>query len=115
MKNTFAVLLLLLCACRVGAQTAASVTQLTVNDGLSQGMIFDILQSRDGFIWMATKGGLNRYDGSRFGVFSPDPFNPFAIGNSEVHALFEDSRGWIWVTLPDGLDVFDPVSGRFFM
>lgn len=76
--------------------------------------MFDMLQSRDGFIWIATKDGLNRYDGARFKVFSPDPFDPFAIGGSEVLQLFEDSRGWIWVVFPDGLDVFDPVSMRFF-
>lgn len=77
-------------------------------------MVFDMLQSRDGFIWIATKDGLNRYDGARFKVFSPDPFDPFAIGGSEVQQIFEDSRGWIWVTLPDGMDVLDPVSGRFY-
>ena len=77
-------------------------------------MVFDIIQSRDGFIWIGTKDGLNRYDGSRFEIFSPDPFNPFAIGGSEVQALFEDSKGWIWIKLPKGLDVLDPGSGRFF-
>jgi signal transduction histidine kinase/CheY-like chemotaxis protein/ligand-binding sensor domain-containing protein/AraC-like DNA-binding protein len=114
MKKTFAAFLLLLIACRLASQKEASVTMLTVNDGLSQGMIFDLLQSRDGFIWIATKDGLNRYDGSRFKVFSPDPFDPFAIGGSEVQSLFEDSRGWIWVALLDGVDVLDPISGRFF-
>ncbi len=77
-------------------------------------MIFDILQSRDGFIWIATKDGLNRYDGSRFEVFAPDPFDPFAIGGSEIRTLFEDSQGWIWVSHLNGLDVLDPASGRFF-
>ncbi|MBK8701236.1 MAG: hypothetical protein IPN29_17530 [Saprospiraceae bacterium] len=96
------------------AQQDASISQLTVNDGLSQGMIFDILQTRDGFIWIASKDGLNRYDGSRFEIFSPDPFNPFAIGGSEVQALFEDSRGWLWISLPDGIDIYDPGSGYFF-
>ena len=107
MKKTLAAFLFLLATCRLVSQTEASVTMVTVNDGLSQGMIFDIIQSRDGFIWIATKDGLNRYDGTRFEVFSPDPFNPFAIGSSEVHKLFEDSRGWIWVVFPAGLDVFD--------
>ncbi len=95
-------------------QDIPNCQHLSTADGLSQGMIFDILQSRDGFIWVATKDGLNRYDGARFKVFSPDPFDPFAIGDSEVLRLFEDSRGWIWVLLPEGLDVLDPVSGRFF-
>jgi signal transduction histidine kinase/AraC-like DNA-binding protein/ActR/RegA family two-component response regulator len=114
LKRFIIYLFLLFCACPVYPQNNAAVQRLTVNDGLSQGMIFDILQSREGFIWIATKDGLNRYDGTRFEVFSPDPFNPFAIGNSEAQALFEDSRGWIWITLPDGLDVFEPVSRRFF-
>ena len=107
-------MLFLAFAYRLASQTQASVTMLTVNDGLSQGMVFDLLQSRDGFIWIATKDGLNRYDGSRFEVFSPDPFNPFAIANSEVRSIFEDSRGWIWVAFQAELDIFDPSSGRFY-
>ncbi len=114
MKKTVAAFLFLLCACRLASQTEATVTMLTVNDGLSQGMIFDLLQSRDGFIWIATKDGLNRYDGSRFEVFSPDPFDPFSIANSEVRSIFEDSRGWIWVAFQAELDIFDPSSGRFY-
>lgn len=98
-------LFLLLCAVRLHGQGIPHCDLLTTADGLSQGMIFDILQSRDGFIWIATKDGLNRYDGSRFKVFSPNPFDPFAIGGSAVQDLFEDSRGWIWINLPENLDV----------
>ncbi|HAD13380.1 MAG TPA: hypothetical protein DCF33_13195, partial [Saprospirales bacterium] len=96
------------------AQPAPSLQLLTTADGLSQGMVLDIIQSRDGFMWIATKDGLNRYDGSRFKVFSPNPFDPFAIGGSVVQNLYEDSRGWIWISQPENLDVLDPVSGRFF-
>jgi len=39
---------------------------ITIENGLSQGMIFDIVQTRDGFIWVATKDALNRYDGYNF-------------------------------------------------
>ncbi|MCB9297163.1 MAG: hypothetical protein H6559_29175 [Lewinellaceae bacterium] len=39
-------------------------------------MIYDILQSRDGFLWIATKDGLNRYDGYRFEIFFARPFRP---------------------------------------
>jgi signal transduction histidine kinase/ligand-binding sensor domain-containing protein/ActR/RegA family two-component response regulator len=77
-------------------------------------MVFDILQSRDGFIWIATKDGLNRFDGYRFEVFTPDAFDPFAIANSQVKCLFEDSRGWIWVVLPGSVDIFVHSEGRFF-
>ena len=44
--------------------------RITLEQGLSQGMVFDILQTRDGFLWVATKDGLNRYDGYNFRIFS---------------------------------------------
>ncbi len=87
---------------------------ITVNDGLSQGMVYDILQSRDGYVWIATNDGLNRYDGSRFEVFAPDPFNAFSISGSEATSLFEDNNGLIWINLPGQLELFDPNSRRFF-
>lgn len=95
-------------------QSNISISEITVNDGLSQGMIFDIIQSRDGFIWIATKDGLNRYDGSRFKIYTTNSFDPFAIYDSEVRSLFEDSRGWIWLSLSTGVDVLDPNTNRFF-
>jgi len=45
MKKTFAAFLFLLATCHLVSQTTASVSMLTVNDGLSQGMIFDLIQS----------------------------------------------------------------------
>jgi signal transduction histidine kinase/DNA-binding response OmpR family regulator len=114
MKPLSVGLILLILVCRLFSQKDATISILTVNDGLSQGMIFDILQSKDGFIWMATKDGLNRYDGSRFEVFSPDPFNPYSISSSEINSLFEDRNGLIWVSTPEQLEVFDPTSKRFY-
>ncbi|MFM9949671.1 MAG: ATP-binding protein [Saprospiraceae bacterium] len=113
LKNTI-LLFLFLCTYKLHTQTTPNYQLLTTADGLSQGMVFDILQSRNGFIWIATNDGLNRYDGTRFEVFSPDPYNPFAIGGSEITSLFEDHRGLIWISTPGQLEVFDPNSGRFF-
>ena len=95
-------------------QTESNVSLLSVNEGLSQGQVFDVCQSRDGFLWVATKDGLNRYDGYRFEVFTNDSFDPFSIISNEVWKIFEDSRGWIWVACPGGLDVLLPQTERFF-
>lgn len=108
-------LLLLFLTSRLYAQQTTSVAAtVTVNNGLSQGMVFDILQSRDGFIWIATKDGLNRYDGYHCKIFWPDPFDAFSISASDIRRIFEDSRGRLWVCTPLGLDIYIPESGRFF-
>ena len=111
--SVLVVILILHAGCLLG-QAPAKATLLSVNEGLSQGMAFDILQSRDGFLWIATKDGLNRYDGYRFEIFSHDPFDPFSIVSNEVWKIFEDSRGRLWLACPGGLDVFLPQTGRFF-
>lgn len=87
--------------------------QLTIEDGLSQGMIYDILQDRYGFMWFATKDGLNRYDGYTFNVLRHDPKDSNSLGNSLVLDLMEDHEGFLWVGTNSGLDVFDPATEIF--
>ena len=113
MERAFVFFFLLIATC-LPAQSQGVSTLLSVNEGLSQGMVFDVLQTRDGYLWIATKDGLNRYDGYRFEIFSNDAFDSFSIASNESWHLFEDSRGWVWIICPAGLDVFVPQSGRFF-
>jgi Two component regulator propeller. len=42
---------------------------MAVEDGLSQNMVYSIMQDKTGFIWFGTLDGLNRYDGLRFKIF----------------------------------------------
>ena len=75
------------------AQTIAGFEAVSTAQGLSQGLINDMLQDRDGFIWIATKGGLNRYDGYSFKVFTTDPQDAASISSNAVSNLLEDSKG----------------------
>ncbi|MCB9340557.1 MAG: response regulator [Lewinellaceae bacterium] len=96
------------------AQNTPNAESITIADGLSQGMIYDIEQSDDGFLWFATKDGLNRYDGYHFEVFTNDPFNPFSIAGNDIHRMFQDSRGNLWLSIEGkGLDVMEKQSGKF--
>ncbi len=89
--------------------------RLTIADGLSQGMVTDILQDSRGFMWFATLDGLNRYDGSEIRVFQFEPDQPHTLSDYSIISLKEDSRGFIWVgTASGGLNVFDPSTERFF-
>ncbi len=87
---------------------------LTIDDGLSQNAVFALLQDRQGFIWIGTKDGLNRYDGYGFAVYKNVPSDSNSISNNYITALFEDSRGYIWIgTREGGLNRLDPTSGYF--
>lgn len=88
---------------------------LSIENGLSQGMIFDLLQTSDGFLWIATKHGLNRYDGYNFKIFTHNPLHPYSIAENTATALFEDSRGWLWVgTENNGIDLYNPLLEQFY-
>src|ERR1700712_242251 len=107
--------LILFCGLRVVAQTKDAFQTVSIAQGLSQGMVFDILQDKEGFIWVATKNGLNRYDGYNFKVFTNDPYNPHSLSSNTVTTLFEDSKGRIWAgTENAGLNVYDKKSGQFY-
>lgn len=97
------------------AQNPDLYQTISIAQGLSQGMVFDILQDKEGFLWVATKNGLNRYDGYDFKVFTNDPYNINTLSGNTILKLFEDSKGRIWIgTENAGVNVFDKKSGRFF-
>ena len=86
---------------------------LTIEDGLSQGMVSSIIQDRAGFMWFATKDGLNRYDGYSFRVFRHDPADSSTVRDNFIQAIHEDRAGLLWVGTNSGLDVFDPATEVF--
>lgn len=110
---TLIIFCLLLCV-NTNAQQGAQPEAITTDDGLSQGMIYDILQDKEGFLWIATKDGLNRYDGYEFKVFTNDPNDPWSISGNTIIKLFEDSAGRIWAASDNaGLSIYDKKTGRF--
>ncbi len=98
----------------VFAQNEKTYESISIAQGLSQGMVYDILQDKEGFIWVGTKDGLNRYDGYSFKVFTNDPSDNRSLSSNSINKLFEDSRGRIWVgTENEGLNIYDKKSGGF--
>ncbi len=69
--------------------------------GLPQNTVHAILQTRDGYLWLATEGGLVRFDGTQFAVY--DRQAPARLPSASVNSLFEDSRGDLWIGTEGGL------------
>ncbi|WMS87030.1 EAL domain-containing protein [Pleionea litopenaei] len=87
---------------------------LTQEQGLSQSSIIDIHQSSDGYLWLATQDGLNRFDGYDVTTFKHDPENPHSISDNFIWSITEDREGYLWIgTAKGGLNRFDPKTEIF--
>jgi len=87
---------------------------LSLADGLSQSSVYAIVQDRDGFLWIGTEDGLNRYDGYRFQVYKNDPNDTSSLSDSHIHALLLDHDDVLYVgTYGGGLNRFDRDANRF--
>jgi len=87
-------------------------SHLTTNDGLSQAYVAAILQDRRGFMWFATRDGLNRYDGNTFVVYKSKPNDPDTLTSNFLHDVIEDDHGFLWVASNNGVSKFDPRTER---
>src|SRR6187397_257768 len=61
-------------------------------EGLSQATARAIAQDRDGFIWIGTQDGLNRFDGYRIRQFFHNPSNENSMVNNDVHQVVPDGK-----------------------
>jgi signal transduction histidine kinase/ligand-binding sensor domain-containing protein len=106
-------LLALLCAPPLHAQSVPDAAwghqAWSTEDGLPQNSVHQILQTRDGFLWIATEGGIARFDGARFKVFNQA--DEAAFTTDDTCCLAEDAQGALWIGTSDGL-VRD-LHGRF--
>lgn len=90
---------------------------ISIEQGLSQRFVLEVLTDCKGFLWVATEDGLNRYDGYEFKVFRHDPEDPNSLGGNilrqalESHAL---GKHKIWVcTVEGGLSCLDLETETF--
>ncbi|MGE4569258.1 MAG: two-component regulator propeller domain-containing protein, partial [Bacteroidales bacterium] len=103
----FLLLLLLLLTPSTLFASPFSFRHYRVEQGLASNGVRDILQDRRGFIWVATNGGLNRFDGHNFKRFGTLWADTLLAGNRLFYCLLEDSRGRIWAGSEEGLFCYD--------
>jgi PAS domain S-box-containing protein len=72
----------------------------TTEEGLPQNSVNAIAQTRDGYVWLATFGGLARFDGVKFTVF--DVGNTPALRSNRIRLLYEDRQGVLWIGTEEG-------------
>lgn len=87
---------------------------ISLEQGLSHGTVFSIVQDHTGFMWFGTPSGLNKYDGYTITIFKSDPQNPNSLSNDNAGNLYIDRAGIIWIgTWGGGLARLDPQTEQF--
>jgi signal transduction histidine kinase/ligand-binding sensor domain-containing protein len=81
--------------------------------GLSNPMTTGILQDKEGFIWVSTWGGLNRYDGYDFKIYKTLDTDSTTLYSNAVIGMAEDKKGRIWIACNLGLNVYFKELDRF--
>ncbi|MFK7904341.1 MAG: two-component regulator propeller domain-containing protein [Chitinophagales bacterium] len=90
------------------------IEHLSLEDGLSQSIVYSITQDHKGFMWFGTQDGLNRYDGYSFKVYKPQPFDSTSLRHNSITAVLTDKNGQLWVgTAWGGLHLYDPIQDHF--
>ncbi|WP_082113944.1 sensor histidine kinase [Kiloniella litopenaei] len=69
----------------------------SVGEGLSSSLVSEKTFDHDGYLWIASSNGLNRYDGYDFKVFTHDTGNPNSLGGTLARSTMTDREGRIWV------------------
>lgn len=92
--------LLALCLCTTTARAQYRFDHWTADNGLPQNSVRDIVQTRDGYLWLATLDGLVRFDGVRFTVFNKS--NSSGIISNRFLQLYEDGQGDLWAIIENG-------------
>ena len=108
-QRKICIALFLLCICgKVAAQYQIPFSNYTMKNGLVQNQVLDICQDHKGYIWIATAGGVSRFDGKIFKNFTVSDGLPV----NTVTELLADSRNRIWMaTMGGGITVYD---GKIF-
>lgn len=89
---------------------------ITTEQGLSSNTVYDIIQDRCGFMWLATRNGLNRFDGYHIKEFKYSPHDTHSIAVNWCQSLHEDRHGKLWIgALYGGLNVFDPATENLWL
>jgi signal transduction histidine kinase/ligand-binding sensor domain-containing protein/CheY-like chemotaxis protein/HPt (histidine-containing phosphotransfer) domain-containing protein len=75
---------------------------LTMRDGLSQSTVNSILQDSQGYLWLATESGLDRYDGYSIREYRRERGNEHGLASDYIWSMVEDTRGDLWVATNGG-------------
>ena len=80
-----------------------------VNEGLLSRLVLDMVEDGNGFLWISTGAGLQRFDGNNFETISAQEGLPQTSNLS----FFKLNNGNLWLRYEDGISTYNSVTNKF--
>jgi signal transduction histidine kinase/ligand-binding sensor domain-containing protein/DNA-binding response OmpR family regulator len=106
-KRFFACLLAIVCASRLPATDDVYFSKIGIEQGLSQFSVMSIYQDEWGAIWLGTREGVNRYNGTAMEVLLPAPGTPNTLSGNLIQKICGDGRGHVYIQTQNGVDAYN--------
>ncbi|MBR5963546.1 MAG: response regulator [Bacteroidaceae bacterium] len=91
-----------------------SIAHFAADDESMQGRSTSIMQDSQGFIWVSSFNGLNRYDGYQWTKYKSGRGKNSVLATNRINNIVENSQGDIWCITVAGLYVFNKQQGQFY-
>lgn len=108
-RKSFSILFLILSVLTLHAEKTNYLYSFNsdLNEGISQLSVMTIYQDSRGYLWFATKNGLNRFNGKEYKIYHREDGNEQSLSNNSVTSITEDQEGFLWVGTSNGLNRID--------
>jgi ligand-binding sensor domain-containing protein len=83
------------------------------NDGLTNSYINQVTQDSIGFIWVATRDGLFRYDGYSFTGYFFRQGDSNSLSGNDISSMYYDSKGRLWLGTNNGICYYNEETNSF--
>ena len=92
-------------------QSQVLFNKINQTKGLSNDRVSSIVKEKNGFVWIGTENGLNRYDGNKIKIYNKQNS---ALSSNDISDLLIDHKGRIWIaTFGGGLNLYNPSNDKF--
>jgi signal transduction histidine kinase/ligand-binding sensor domain-containing protein/DNA-binding response OmpR family regulator len=93
------------------SQSQSIFKKINQTNGLTNDRVSSIVKEKNGFVWIGTENGLNRYDGNKIKIYNKQNS---ALSSNDIADLVIDHKGRIWIaTLGGGLNLYNPSNDKF--
>jgi len=89
------------------------VEQLGIEQGLSQNTVNAMIQDSEGYLWIGTDDGLNRYNAYDVTIFRHQREDSLSIIDNQIQSIYEDTNHNIWIGTIAGVSIFDRKTQTF--